>query len=157
MAEAWLKKAGLDMEHIAYKGASGAMTDLIGGHIPASSNTLATAAPHIRSGAARGIGVTSAQRLKGFPDVPTFAEAGYPDLVGITWFAISGPKGLPKEVTEKLNKEIVRIMGTPEVQERLARDEIVTEPLNADQFAKFVADEAAKWGPIAKASGAQPE
>jgi tripartite-type tricarboxylate transporter receptor subunit TctC len=157
MAEAWLKKAGLDMEHIAYKGASGAMTDLIGGHIPASSNTLATAAPHIRAGAARGIGVTSANRLKAFPDVPTFAEAGYPDLVGITWFAISGPKGLPKEVVEKLNKEIVRIMGLPEVQERLARDEIVTEPLNADQFAKFVAEEAAKWGPIAKASGAQPE
>ena len=157
MAEAWLKKAGLDMEHIAYKGASGAMTDLIGNHIPASSNTLATAAPHIRSGAARGIGVTSSNRLKAFPDVPTFAEQGYPDLVGITWFAISGPKGMPKDVVEKLNKEIVRIMSSPQVQERLARDEIVTEPLNPDQFAKFVADENAKWGPIAKASGAQPE
>ena len=157
MAEAWLKKAGLDMEHIAYKGASGAMTDLIGNHIPSSSNTLATAAAHIRSGAARGIGVTSAQRLKGFPDVPTYAEQGYPDLVGITWFSISGPKGMPKEIVDKLNKEIVRIMTSPQVQERLARDEIVTEPLNADQFTKFVADEAAKWGPIAKASGAQPE
>ncbi len=157
MAEAWLKKAGLDMEHIAYKGASGAMADLIGNHIPSSSNTLATAAAHIRSGAARGIGVTSAQRLKAFPDVPTFAEAGYPDLVGITWFSISGPKGMPKEVTEKLNREIVRIMQLPQVQERLARDEIVTEPLNAEQFTKFVTDEAAKWGPIAKASGAQPE
>jgi tripartite-type tricarboxylate transporter receptor subunit TctC len=133
------------------------MTDLIGGHIPSSSNTLATAAPHIRSGAARGIGVTSSQRLKAFPDVPTYAEQGYPDLVGITWFSISGPKGMPKEIVDKLNKEIVRIMSSPQVQERLARDEIVTEPLNADQFAKFVADEAAKWGPIAKASGAQPE
>jgi tripartite-type tricarboxylate transporter receptor subunit TctC len=157
MAEAWLKKAGLDMEHIAYKGASGAMTDLIGNHIPSSSNTLATAAAHIRSGAARGIGVTSAQRLKNFPDVPTFAEGGYPDLIGITWFSISGPKDMPKDIVDKLNKEIVRIMQLPQVQERLARDEIVTEPLNAEQFAKFVADEAAKWGPIAKASGAKPE
>jgi tripartite-type tricarboxylate transporter receptor subunit TctC len=157
MAEAWLKKAGLDMEHIAYKGASGAMTDLIGNHIPSSSNTLATAAPHIRAGAARGIGVTSSQRLKAFPDVPTYAEQGYPDLVGITWFSISGPKGVSKDIVDKLNKEIVRIMSSPQVQERLARDEIVTEPLNADQFTKFVADEAAKWGPIAKASGAQPE
>jgi tripartite-type tricarboxylate transporter receptor subunit TctC len=157
MAVAWLKKAGLDMEHIAYKGASGAMTDLIGNHIPASSNTLATAAAHIRAGAARGIGVTSTNRLKAFPDVPTFAEAGYPDLVGITWFSISGPKGMPKDVVEKLNKEIVRIMGSTPVQERLARDEIVTEPLNAEQFAKFIADETAKWGPIAKDSGAQPE
>jgi tripartite-type tricarboxylate transporter receptor subunit TctC len=157
MAEAWLKKVGLDMEHIAYKGASAAMTDLIGGHIPASSNTLATGAPHIRSGAARAIGVTSAKRLKAFPDVPTFAEAGYPDLVGITWFSISGPKGIPKEIVDKLNKEIVRIMQLPQVQERLARDEITTEPFTAEQFTKFVADEAGKWGPIAKASGAQPE
>jgi tripartite-type tricarboxylate transporter receptor subunit TctC len=157
MAEAWLKQAKLDMEHIAYKGASGAMTDLIGGHIPASSNTLATAAAHIRSGAARAIGVTSAKRLKAFPDVPTFAEAGYPDLVGITWFSISGPKGMPKDVVEKLNKEIVRIMALPQVQERLARDEITTEPYTAEQFTKFVTEEAAKWGPIAKASGAQPE
>jgi tripartite-type tricarboxylate transporter receptor subunit TctC len=157
MAEAWLKKAGLEMEHIAYKGASGAMTDLIGNHIPSSSNTLATAAAHIRSGAARGIGVTSAQRLKGFPDVPTYAEQGYPDLIGITWFSISGPKDMPKAVVEKLNKEIVRIMSSPQIQERLARDEIVTEPLNPEQFAKFVTEENAKWGPIAKASGAQPE
>jgi tripartite-type tricarboxylate transporter receptor subunit TctC len=157
MAEAWLKKAGLDMEHIAYKGASGAMTDLIGNHIPASSNTLATAAAHIRSGAARGLAVTSANRVRAFPDVPTFAEAGYPDLVGITWFGISGPKGMPKEVVDKLNKEIVGIMARPAVQERLARDEITTEPLNSEQFGKFVADEVAKWGPIAKASGAQPE
>jgi tripartite-type tricarboxylate transporter receptor subunit TctC len=157
MAEAWLKKAGLDMEHIAYKGASGAMTDLIGNHIPASSNTLATAAAHIRAGNARALAVTSGKRLNGFPDAPTFAEIGYPDLVGITWFAISGPKGMPKDVVERLNKELVRIMALPQVQERLARDEITTEPMNAEQFAKFVADEAAKWGPIAKASGAQPE
>ena len=127
------------------------------GHIPASSNTLATAAAHIRGGNARALGVTSAKRLGGFPDVQTFAEAGYPDLVGITWFGISGPKGMPKEVVEKLNKELVRVMALPAVQERLARDEITSEPLSADQFAKLVADETAKWGPIAKASGAQPE
>jgi tripartite-type tricarboxylate transporter receptor subunit TctC len=157
MAEAWLKKAGLDMEHIAYKGASAAMTDLIGNHIPSSSNTLSTAAPHIRSGAARAIAITSTNRLTAFPEAPTFAEAGYPDLVGITWFAISGPKGLPKDIAEKLNKEVVRIMSSPLVQERLARDEITTDSLTPEQFAKFVADENAKWGPIAKASGAQPE
>ncbi len=96
-------------------------------------------------------------RLQGFPDAATFAEAGYPDLVGITWFGISGPKGMPKDVVEKLNKELVRIMALPQVQERLARDEITTEPLSAEQFAKLVTEETAKWTPIAKASGAQPE
>jgi tripartite-type tricarboxylate transporter receptor subunit TctC len=157
MAEAWLKKAGLEMEHIAYKGASGAMTDLIGNHIPSSSNTLATAAAHIRSGAARGIAVTSKERLKAFPDVPTFAEAGYPDLVGITWFSLSGPKGMPKDIVDKINKEVVRIMASPQVQARLARDEIVTEPLNPEDFTKFIQKEIELWTPVAKASGAQPE
>jgi tripartite-type tricarboxylate transporter receptor subunit TctC len=145
------------MEHIAYKGASAAMLDLVGGHIPASSNTLATAAPQIRAGAARALAVTSSARLKAFPDTPTFAEAGYPELVGITWFALSGPKGMPKDVVDKLNKEVVRIMALPEVQERLARDEITTEPLTADEFTKYVEAETVKWTPIAKASGAQPE
>jgi tripartite-type tricarboxylate transporter receptor subunit TctC len=77
--------------------------------------------------------------------------------VGITWFALSGPKGMPKDVVDKLNKEVVRIMALPEVQERLARDEITTEPLTADEFTKYVEAETVKWTPIAKASGAQPE
>jgi tripartite-type tricarboxylate transporter receptor subunit TctC len=157
IAEAWLKKVGLDMEHIAYKGASAAMTDLIGNHIPASSNTLATAAAHIRSGAARGLAVTATSRLKAFPDVPTFAEGGHPDLVAITWFALSGPAKLPKDIVDKLNREVVRIMALPEVRQRLERDEITTEPLSPDAFTKLVTDEITKWTPIAKASGAQPE
>jgi tripartite-type tricarboxylate transporter receptor subunit TctC len=157
MAEAWLKKAGLDMEHIAYKGASGAMADLIGNHIPSSSNTLATAAPHIRSGAARGIGVTSAQRLKAFPDVPTFAEAGYPDLVGITWFSISGPKGMPKEVTEKLNREIVRSLKLPDVGEKIAAEG--SEPVgnSPEEFGAHIKAEVEKWRDLIQKTGIRTE
>ena len=157
IGEAFLQKAGLKMEHVAYKGASAAMTDLIANHIPASSNTLATAASHLRAGTARGLAVTAPGRLKNFPDVPTFAEAGYPDLVAITWFSLSGPKGMREDVVQRLNAEVVRIMGLPQVRERLEKDAITTEPMSSADFTKYVAAEVERWTPIAKASGAQPE
>jgi tripartite-type tricarboxylate transporter receptor subunit TctC len=157
LGEAFTQKAGIPMEHIAYKGASAAMTDVIAGHIPSSSNTFATAASHIRGGAVRPLAVSSPQRLKGYPDIPTFAEQGYPDLVATIWFGLSGPAGMPKEITDKLNAEVRRILSMPQVVERLERDAITPDPLTAEQFAAFVKSETDKWGPIAKASGAQPE
>jgi tripartite-type tricarboxylate transporter receptor subunit TctC len=157
LGEAFAQKAGIAMEHIAYKGASAAMTDVIAGHIPASSNTFATAAAHIRSGAVRPLAVSSPQRLKGYPDIPTFKEQGYPDLVATIWFGLSGPAGMPKEIVDKLNAEVTRILALPQVVERLERDAITPDPLTAAQFADFVKSETEKWGPIAKASGAQPE
>lgn len=157
IGEAYLQKAGLKMEHIAYKGGAAAMTDVIAGHVPASSNALTSAAPHIRSGAARPLAVTAPTRLKSFPDIPTFAEAGYPDLVATTWFGLSGPPGMPKEIAERLNKEVVRILALPQVKERLEKDAVVSEPMTAQQFTEFVSAEVKRWTPIAKASGAQPE
>jgi tripartite-type tricarboxylate transporter receptor subunit TctC len=157
IGEAYLQKAGLKMEHIAYKGGAAAMTDVIAGHVPASSNALTSAAPHIRSGAARPLAVTAPARLKSFPDIPTFTEAGYPELVATTWFGLSGPPGMPQDIVERLNKEVVRILAMPQVKERLEKDAVVSEPLTATQFSEFVAAEVKRWTPIAKASGAQPE
>jgi len=157
IGEAFLQKAGLKMEHIAYKGASAAMTDVIANHIPASSNTFATAAAHIRAGTVRALAVSTAQRLPAFPDVPTFAESGYPDFVAITWFGLSGPAKMPEDIVRKLNQEVVRILALPQVRERLEKDAITTEPLTPAQFTEFVAKEFERWAPVAKASGATPE
>ncbi len=157
IGEAFLQKAGLKMEHIAYKGASAAMTDLIANHIPASSNTFATAAAHIRAGTVRALAVSTAQRLPSFPDVPTFAEAGYPEFVAITWFGLSGPPKMPEDITRRLNQEVVRILALPQVRERLEKDAITTEPLTPAQFTEYVQKEFERWAPIAKASGATPE
>jgi tripartite-type tricarboxylate transporter receptor subunit TctC len=157
ICEAYLQKAGQKMQHIAYKGGAAAMTDLIAGHIPASSNTLTSAAPHIRSGAARPLAVTAPTRLKAFPDIPTFAELGHPDLVATTWFGLSGPAGMPQDIVERLNAEVVRILAMPEVKERLEKDAMVSEPMTAAQFTDFVSAEVKRWTPIARASGAQPE
>jgi len=157
IGEAFLQKAGIKMEHIAYKGASAAMTDVIANHIPASSNTFATAAAHIRAGTVRALAVSSPQRLPNFPDVPTFAEAGYPDLVAITWFGLSGPPKMPEDIVQRLNKEVVRILALPQIRERLEKDSIATEPLSPAEFTQYIAKEIERWGPIAKASGATPE
>jgi tripartite-type tricarboxylate transporter receptor subunit TctC len=157
IGEAFLQKAGLKMEHIAYKGASAAMTDVIANHIPASSNTFATAAVHIRSGAVRALAVSSPRRLPNFPDLPTFAELGYPDLVATVWFGLSGPPKMPDDIVQRLNKEVVRILALPQVRERLEKDAISTEPYSPAEFTAFIGKEAERWGPIAKASGAQPE
>jgi tripartite-type tricarboxylate transporter receptor subunit TctC len=157
IGEFYLQKAGLKMEHIAYKGGAAAMTDLIAGHIPASSNALTSAAPHVRSGAARPLAITAPTRLAAFPHVPTFAEAGYPDLVATTWFGLSGPSGISQDIVDRLNKEVVRILAMPQVKERLEKDAVVSDPMTAAQFTDFVASEVKRWTPIARASGAQPE
>jgi tripartite-type tricarboxylate transporter receptor subunit TctC len=157
IGEAFLQKAGLKMEHIAYKGASAAMTDVIANHIPASSNTFATAAAHIRAGTVRALAVSSATRLPNFLDIPTFKEAGYPDFVAITWFGLSGPPKMPQDIVDKLNKEVVRILALPQVRERIEKDAITTDPLSPAEFTQYVEKEIERWGPIAKASGATPE
>src|SRR3954464_8911904 len=98
VAELFKREAGIDLQHVPYKGASAAVTDLIAGHIQSVSTTLSTAAGQIRAGRARGLAISAAARLPDYPDLPTFAESGYPDLVATVWFSISGPKGLPEDI-----------------------------------------------------------
>ena len=155
VAELFKQRAGIDLQHVPYKGASGAVTDLIAGHIPAVSTTLTTAASQIRAGRARGLAVSAASRLPDFPDIPTYAEMGYPDLVATVWFSLSGPPGLPAEIVEKLNAEVNRALALSDVRERLKPEGIVPSPMSAKDFGAFVAEELRRWGPIVKASGAK--
>src|SRR5204862_905282 len=94
-------KLGLAMQHVPYKGAGPAMFDLVAGHVKMGSMTWTTALSHIQSGAVVPIAVTAEQRLPEYPDVPTFKELGYPELVATTWFSISGPQGVAREIVEK--------------------------------------------------------
>ena len=155
VAELFKQKAGLKLEHVPYKGASAAVGDLMGGHIPVVSTTLTTASAQIKAGKARALAISSAARLPDYPDVPTFAESGYPDIVGTVWFSLSGPPGMPAEIVNKLNAEIRRAMETSEVRERLKHDGVTPNRLDAKEFSAFVADELRRWGPIVRASGAK--
>ena len=155
VAELFKQRAGIDMVHVPHKGASAAVSDLIAGHLPAVSTTLTTAAPQIRAGKARGLAISAASRLAEFPEIPTFAEMGYPDLVATVWFSLSGPANMPTDIVEKLNAEVNRALELPDVRERLKPEGIIPSRLGARDFGAFVADEVKRWAPIVKASGAK--
>jgi tripartite-type tricarboxylate transporter receptor subunit TctC len=152
VAEYWASKEKVKLDHIPYKGASQALNDLLGGHVKLGSMTFTTAAPQIRAGKVIPLAVSSANRLKEFPDLPTFKELGYPDMVATTWFSLSGPKGIPADVVTKINAAVDKAKDSPEVQKRLATEAMETEKMSSEQFTKFMAEELAKWGAVAKAT-----
>jgi len=155
VAELFKRLAGIEMQHVPYKGASAAVTDMIAGHIPAVSTTLSTAAGQIRAGRARGLAISAASRLPEYPDLPTFAESGYPELVATVWFSLSGPAGLPPQIVQRLNAEVRRALELSDVKEKLRHEGITPNRLDAKEFNAFVADELRRWGPIVRASGAK--
>jgi tripartite-type tricarboxylate transporter receptor subunit TctC len=153
VAEYFAKKAGITVEHVPYRGAAPGVTDVVGGHLRFGAMTWTTASGHIRAGTVLPLAVSSKERLPDFPDVPTLNELGYPDLVCTTWFSLSGPPGLPADIVQKLNSEVIKALQQPAVQKRLQQDEILTEPMDPAQFTAFVGDELARWKPIAEHAG----
>jgi tripartite-type tricarboxylate transporter receptor subunit TctC len=139
------------MVQVAYKGAAPAMVDLLSGAIPASFTTLSTASGHIRAGTVRALAVSAPQRLKQFPNVPTFKELGYPKLTGVTWFALAGPAGMPADVTKKLNEAVRKVMQSPKTQALLEKLGMETFDMDVAQFNTFVQDEIQTWTPMVKA------
>src|SRR5579871_664470 len=154
IAELFKQAAGIDMTHIPYKGASGAIADLMADHIPAASTTLTTASGQIHSGKIKALAITTRRRLPDYPDVPTFAEMGYPQLVAYVWFSLSGPAGVAPEIVNRLNAEVRRALESPEVRARLRLEGVEANDLDAEQFTEFVRSEVARWTPIVKSSGA---
>lgn len=143
----------LNMVHISYKGAGPAVTDLVGNQIPAAFMTLSSSNAHVDSGKLRLLAVSSPKRVARYPDTPTLAELGYPQLTGTTWFSISGPPGMPKDVVDKLNAEIRRGMQTPALVKALASESMETMDLDAAAFTKYVASEIARWTPAVRSLG----
>jgi tripartite-type tricarboxylate transporter receptor subunit TctC len=145
---------GIQMSHVPYKGAGPAVGDLMAGHIPVISTTLTTAAGQIKTGKARAIAVSSRTRVPDFPDVPTFAELGYPAATSVTWFSLSGPAGMPQDIVNKLNAEVRRVLQLPDVREKLRPEGIEPGNLDPKAFTEFVGAEIKRWAPVVKASGA---
>jgi len=155
VAEFFKQITKVDLTHIPYKGASGAVTDLMAGHIHSVSTTLSTASVAIRSGRARALAISSSARLTDYPAVPTYRELGYPELVATIWFSLSGPAGMPPDVVTKLNTEVRRILQLPDVRERLRPEGIDPGTLDPKAFTEFLASEVKRWAPVVRASGAQ--
>ncbi|MFM9885386.1 MAG: Bug family tripartite tricarboxylate transporter substrate binding protein [Burkholderiales bacterium] len=142
----------IDMTHVPYKGASMALADVIASHISAGAFTLTTSSAQIRAGKVRALASTADKRLLDYPDLPTFAELGYPALTAITWFSLSGPAGLPADIVIQLNAEVRRALVHPEVREKTKIEGIEPNNLDAPQFVEFVRAEIARWTPVIKAA-----
>ncbi len=144
---------GITLNHIPYRGAGPAMTDVIAGTVPLMSDSLPSAAGHIRQGSVRALGISGEARHPAFPDVPTFREQGI-DLVSVSWFGLSGPAGTPPGVVERLNREVRAVLATPEARARYAEFGGDAGDLDAAGYTAMVRDEFARWGPVVRASGA---
>jgi tripartite-type tricarboxylate transporter receptor subunit TctC len=148
-AEGFAIRENLKLVHIPHKGAGPALMDLIGGHVPFGSVTFSSAAESIRSGKVRPLAVSSQKRLANFPDIPTFRELGYEDLVTATWFGLSGPAKLAPDIVQALGREVNIALQRPEVVKRMAIDEIEARLMTPEEFSKFLAGEVARWAPLA--------
>jgi tripartite-type tricarboxylate transporter receptor subunit TctC len=144
------RETGIGLQNVVYRGASHAMTDLMGGHIAVTCTALTSAAGTIRGGKARALAVTSRRRVSDYPDIPTFAEEGFADLIAEVWFALSGPRGIPDDIVRKINAVVVKGLQEPDARQRLTRDAIDPPSYDPAAFAEFYRAENEKWGRLAK-------
>jgi len=143
--------AGTKMTHVPYKGAGPALNDLFGGQIQLLLAGTLPMIPHVRANRLRGIAITSAKRSNAVPDIPTVGES-VPGYEAVLWFAVLGPKALPKDIVARWNKEIDRILQLPDIKERMANDG--TEPVGGspERFREVLARDIAKWQKVVKAA-----
>ena len=151
VAEYVAAKEKIKLVHVVYRGGGAAILDLVAGHVKGGSMTLAATLQHIRAGALRPLAISSAERVPELPDVPTLVELGYPELVVTTWYSLSGPAGLPKDIVDRLNREVNKAMELPKVREHLARETVQTRPMTPDEMTRFMKHEVDQWVPAVKA------
>lgn len=149
--------SGAGFTHIPYKGDAPAITELMGGRIVASVNSLPGALGQIRSGRVRAIGISSAQRVPILPDVPTFAEQGFPDAVTATWFGLIIRSGTPRDVVNRLNAEFNAALALPDVKEKLTDRGMTTVGGSPESYTAFIRSETERWSKVVKTRGIKIE
>ena len=142
----------IQMTHVPYRGGAPMTTDLIAGQIPLGIDVITAFVPMVKSGQIKGLAVTTKTRSPLLPDVPTTTELGYPQLVAENYFGVSGPAGLPKEVTDKLGAAIAAIVADPAIVKRFEELGITAVKMGGADFSAFVAKQVADWQPAIKAA-----
>ena len=151
--ELFKQQANVQMLHIPYKGSGPAMTALLGGEVHVMFDNMPSSAPHIKAGSLKPFAITSASRSPAFPDVPTLQELGYPNFTVDSWFGIVAPAGTPKEIVDKLNATIEKILSKPEVVEQMDGLGAVIEKNTPAQFGEFISAETKSWGDVIRKGG----
>jgi tripartite-type tricarboxylate transporter receptor subunit TctC len=152
--EMFQQMAGVEMQHVPYKGSAPALTDLLGGQTAIMFDNMPSVISHVRAGKLRPIAVTTPTRSPALPDVPTIAESGVPGYSATSWFGILAPAATPAPVIAKLNASILKALADPEVKKKLAEQGAEPHGEKPEQFAEFIRSETAKWGQTVKVSGA---
>ena len=149
--------ARVNVVHVPYKSIAIATTDVIGGQVQAAFPTIPGAAPHVRSGRLRALGVTSAQRISALPEVPTFRESGVADMIVTNWFGVFAPDRLPKEILAKLHGAILDAVRAPDVRAKFTNLSLDLTTTTPQEFEAHLKSELARWGKVVKAAGIKPE
>ena len=156
-AELFRRIAGIDVQHVPYKGASPALTDLVAGRLAFTIDSLTMQMPQVKLGKVRALATTGPNRVAAAPDVPTFAEAGLADYEYRSWMGVAMPAGAPGAVTERLNAELVRTLKTAEAREWFAAQGAEAIGDAPHEFAALIRSEYARWGRIIRESGIKAE
>src|SRR2546423_2059640 len=140
----------IKLTHVAYKGGAIALLDLLAGHVKVGMLSWSSVAAQIRAGLLVPLAVTSANRLPYLPDLPTLRELGHGEFVATTWFSLSGPTGLPRDIVRALNREVIRAMERPLVKKQIEFDAIEVKPMTPAEVTQFSQAEIDRWAPLIK-------
>lgn len=148
---------GAKMVHVPYKGMSLAITDVISGQVSLVFGTSASVMQHARSGRMRALATTGAQRATALPDLPTVAEAGVPGYEAGLWYGFVGPARIPPDIVRRLNGELVAVLKTPEVRERLASQGVEATPTTPEEFGRLLVSDLERWAKVVQRAGIRLE
>ncbi len=152
--ELFRKEGGFPALHVPYNGSAPGMLDLIGGRVDATFANVPGALPHIRAGRVKAIALAARERMKILPELPTFAESGYPFDTLAGFAGVTFPAGTPKAIVNRMSSEIARVMKLPEIQDRILNAGGVPMYLGPEAFTKYLNDDVRRWAPLIKEAGA---
>jgi tripartite-type tricarboxylate transporter receptor subunit TctC len=150
-------RAKVDAIHVPYKGSGPMLTDLIGGQIQYSFDTMTAATPHVKSGKAIAIAQTRLKRAKSYPNVPTMHESGFPGFEATTWYGLVGPGKLPTPIAQRMNDDMNKVFAMADVQEKFEQFGAEDGGGSREKFAKFMQDELKTWTKVVKEAGVKAE
>jgi len=155
--ELFARAAGIDLQHIPYRGGSPAITDTIGGQVPLVAVNALEVLPHVKSGKLKVLGVLSANRSANYPDVPTIAESGFPGFEASVWYGLVAPAATPKPIVAKLHAEVQKALQTKEVRERMNAVGGEVVPGSAEMFSNLIRSERVRYDKLVREANIKPD